>query len=32
MTSNEITKVEMAKLLDCGRARLCGWIKLYENN
>ena len=28
----EITKVEMAKLLGCGRATLYRWIELYENN
>lgn len=35
MTSNikeeKITKVEMAKLLGCGRATLYRWIKLYED-
>lgn len=31
MISKEITKVEMAKLLGCGRATLYRWIKLYED-
>lgn len=30
MTNKEITKVEMAKLLGCGRATLYRWLKLYE--
>ena len=30
MINKEITKVEMAKLLGCGRATLYRWIKLYE--
>lgn len=30
MINKEITKVEMAKLLACGRATLYRWIKLYE--
>ena len=30
MINKEITKVEMAKLLECGRATLYRWIKLYE--
>lgn len=30
MVSKEITKVEMAKLLGCGRATLYRWLKLYE--
>ena len=32
MMNKEITKVEMAKLLGCGRATLYRWIKLYEEN
>ena len=32
MQNKEITKVEMAKLLGCGRATLYRWIKLYEEN
>lgn len=31
MIRKEITKVEMAKLLGCGRATLYRWIKLYED-
>ena len=31
MTRKEITKVEMAKLLGCGRATLYRWINLYRN-
>ena len=31
MIDKEITKVEMAKLLGCGRATLYRWIKLYDN-
>ena len=31
MISKEITKVEMAKLLGCGRATVYRWIKIYEN-
>lgn len=31
MINKEITKVEMAKLLKCGRATLYRWIKIYEN-
>lgn len=31
MLNKEITKVEMAKLLGCGRATLYRWIKLYED-
>lgn len=30
MTNKQITKVEMAKLLGCGRATLYRWIQLYE--
>lgn len=30
MLNKEISKVEMAKLLGCGRATLYRWIKLYE--
>ena len=30
MINEEISKVEMAKLLECGRATLYRWIKLYE--
>lgn len=30
MANKEITKVEMAKLLGCGRATLYRWINLYE--
>lgn len=30
MINKEITKVEMAKLLGCGRATLYRWIKLYD--
>lgn len=30
MQEKQITKVEMAKLLGCGRAILYRWIKLYE--
>lgn len=30
MIDKEISKVEMAKLLGCGRATLYRWIKLYE--
>lgn len=30
MQGKQITKVEMAKLLECGRATLYRWIKLYE--
>lgn len=30
MSKKEISKVEMAKLLGCGRATLYRWIKLYE--
>lgn len=30
MQEKQITKVEMAKLLGCGRATLYRWIKLYE--
>ena len=30
MLNKEINKVEMAKLLGCGRATLYRWIKLYE--
>ncbi len=32
MKDKQITKVEMAKLLQCGRATLYRWIKLYEEN
>ena len=32
MIKKEISKVEMAKLLGCGRATLYRWIKLYEEN
>lgn len=32
MVNKEISKVEMAKLLGCGRATLYRWIKLYEEN
>lgn len=32
MINKEITKVEMAKLLDVGRATVYRWIKLFENN
>lgn len=32
MVKKEISKVEMAKLLGCGRATLYRWIKLYEGN
>lgn len=32
MKAGLITKVEMAKLLECGRATLYRWIKLYEEN
>ncbi len=31
MVNKEISKVEMAKLLGCGRATLYRWIKLHEN-
>lgn len=31
MINKEISKVEMAKLLGCGRATLYRWIKLYES-
>lgn len=31
MINKDISKVEMAKLLGCGRATLYRWIKLYEN-
>lgn len=31
MITREISKVEMAKLLGCGRATLYRWIKLYES-
>lgn len=31
MINKEITKVEMAKLIKCGRATLYRWIKIYEN-
>lgn len=31
MMNKEITKVEMAKILGCGRATLYRWIKIYEN-
>ena len=31
MVNKEISKVEMAKLLSCGRATLYRWIELYEN-
>lgn len=31
MANKEISKVEMAKLLGCGRATLYRWIELYEN-
>ena len=30
MQNKEITKVEMSKLLGCGRATLYRWLKLYE--
>ncbi|MCX0403345.1 recombinase family protein [Clostridium perfringens] len=30
LENKEITKVEMAKLLGCGRATLYRWLKLYE--
>lgn len=30
MINKEISKVEMAKLLGCGRATLYRWLKLYE--
>lgn len=32
MIKGEITKVEMAKLLGCGRATLYRWIKLYDED
>ncbi|WP_252246758.1 recombinase family protein [Clostridium sp. ZBS4] len=32
MLKKDISKVEMAKLLGCGRATLYRWIKLYGNN
>lgn len=32
MINKEITKVEMAKLLGCGRATLYRWIKIYKIN
>lgn len=32
MVNKEITKVEMAKLLGCGRATLYRWLKLYEQD
>lgn len=32
MVNKEISKVEMSKLLGCGRATLYRWIKLYEEN
>ena len=32
MQNKEITKVEMSKILGCGRATLYRWIKIYENN
>lgn len=32
MVNKQISKVEMAKLLGCGRATLYRWIKLYEEN
>lgn len=31
MVNKEISKVEMAKLLGCGRATVYRWIKIYEN-
>ena len=31
MVSKEITKVEMAKLLGCGRSTVYRWLKLYES-
>lgn len=31
MIKKEITKVEMAKLIGCGRATLYRWIKLFES-
>lgn len=31
MINKEISKVEMAKLLDCGRATCYRWIRLYED-
>ena len=32
MINKEISKVEMAKLLECSRATLYRWIKLYEDS
>lgn len=32
MINKQITKVEMSKLLQCSRATLYRWIKLYEGN
>lgn len=32
MIKKEISKVEMAKLLECGRATLYRWIRIYEIN
>jgi len=32
MINKEISKVEMSKLLGCGRATLYRWIKLYEES
>lgn len=31
MKDDKITKIEMARLLGCGRATLYRWLKLYEN-
>lgn len=30
MINKEINKVEMAKLLGCGRSKSYGWIELYR--
>ena len=32
MINNEISKIEMAKLLQCSRASLYRWIDIYENH
>lgn len=32
MNNNEISKIEMAKLLQCSRASLYRWIKIYEED